>query len=223
MLSELRRTIDWIDDELMQLLLKRQSIVHQVGELKKAVGDAGSFIRADREAVMVRRIVETFKGTAFHPAAAAQLWRIIIGAALAHESPLALSISKGTPDALMLAREYFGNFIPVQLREKPEEIVSDCSASPHAIGVFTEKERQWWGAALTRAPQLKIFAKLPFVAIPGDPLSEAVYLVGQVAPAETGEDESIVYDGKYWTVKPGFHVAEKQCIGAYAVPMKVNR
>ena len=220
-LLELRRNIDQIDDELMRLLLKRQSFVHQVGELKKAAGDTGSFIRPDREAAMIRSMVKRFTGTEFHPAAAAQLWRIMIGAALTHESPLALSVSRHAPQTLTLAREYFGNFIPATVQEKPDAVLADCLKSPHTIGVFSEKEKDWWGNALTRNPQLKIFAKLPFVAIPHDPVSEAVYMIGQVTPADTGEDESIFFNGG-WTIKPGFHATEKQCIGAYAVPVKVT-
>lgn len=225
-LNELRASIDATDTEIAKLLLKRQEFVHQVGELKKKSGDTGSFIRPDREATMIRGIIKKFKGSEFHPAAAAQLWRIIIGAALALESPLAVSVCSRHPAALTLVREFFGNFIPATLREDEEKIITDCLASPHTIGVISphdaQAKRPWW-AILAQHPQLKVFAKLPFVVLPEDSISSDVYLIGQVTPAETSEDETLIVtpDGKL-EIKKGFHLDAEGAIGAYAVPITLG-
>lgn len=225
-LNTIRASIDAIDDEIASLLLKRQEWVHQVGELKKKSGDTGSFIRPDREATMIRNIIEKFRRSDFHPAAAAQLWRIIIGAALALESPLSTSVCSRHPAALTLVREFFGNFIPATLREDEEKIITDCLASPHTIGVISthdaHTERPWW-AILAQHTQVKVFAKLPFVVLPEDSISSDVYLIGQVTPAETSEDETLIVtpDGKL-EIKKGFHPDAEGFIGTYAVPVLIG-
>lgn len=223
-LHQLRTSIDAIDEQIAHLLLKRQGFVHQVGELKKQSGDTGSFIRPDREATMVRTVLQKFKGTDFHPAAAAQLWRIMIGAALSLESPLGVSVSSRQPAALTLVREFFGNFIPATLRDDDEKIITDCLASPHTIGVISTHgtESSWW-ASLAQHSQLRIFAKLPFVMIPDDSLSSEVYLLGQVKPAETSEDETLILapEGKL-EIKKGFHPDAEGAIGTYAVPVNLG-
>ncbi|MFO1242310.1 MAG: chorismate mutase [Rickettsiales bacterium] len=225
-LNQLRASIDAIDDEIARLLIKRQGFVHQVGEWKKTSGDTGSFIRPDREAIMIRSVIQKFTGSEFSPAAAAQLWRVIIGAALCLESPLHVSVSSRHPAALTLVREYFGNFVPAMLRDDDEKIITDCLASPHTVGVVSTKpsaqdsDKPWW-SSLTQYPQLKIFAKIPFVIFPDDAIADEAYLIGQVKPTPTGDDETVIVTD-HFNIKKGFHADEEGCIGAYAVPARVK-
>src|SRR5579872_4375536 len=91
-IPELRAAIDAIDDELVALLNKRSQFVKQVAAIKRDTQPQGmSFIRSGREADMVRRMLEAFRGGTFPAPAAAQIWRLIISASLSLESPLSVT------------------------------------------------------------------------------------------------------------------------------------
>ena len=60
-LDELRRSIDDIDDQLIQLLDQRMSYVHEIGQLKR--GSNAAIYRPDREKAIIDRMVAHSKGT----------------------------------------------------------------------------------------------------------------------------------------------------------------
>ena len=78
-IAAFRQQIDEIDDKIANLLIERTAVVSRVGEVKHKAGPGKCPIRPGREAAMVRRITAKFENTPFLPAAAAAIWRIIIG------------------------------------------------------------------------------------------------------------------------------------------------
>jgi len=86
-LSELRETIDGIDQQILQLINQRAQCAIEVARTKQAEGENGSFYRPDREAQVLRRIRELNPGplsgdTTVH------LFRELMSACLALEKPL---------------------------------------------------------------------------------------------------------------------------------------
>lgn len=194
-LKSLRQQIDALDDEIIRLLIQRIGIVQQVGDLKYSQGETRCFIRPDREAIMLRDITARFRGSGFSEAAAAAIWRIIIGASTAAESPLNLSVadSREAGNAMAQAREYFGPTLPCRRHENAEDVLADIYADPHCLGVFPIEYQTsgdipwWWQMANDTGHACRVFARLPFV-LRGHPLSPPVFVASSVEPAPSGKD-----------------------------------
>lgn len=198
-LKELRAQIDAIDDDIARLLVARMEVVKQVGVLKRARGESKSFIRPDREAIMLRDLMAYFRETDFPESAAASIWRIIIGASTAMESPLNISVAHGHErgSAVALAREYFGPTLPCRLHVEPEDVLNDMRTDPHCIGVLPASYPAgangpwWWQMARDTGHECQVFAKLPFVLFQRKADAEPVLLAGNVEPAPSGKDLSL--------------------------------
>lgn len=61
-IGELRVMIDAVDDELLQLLNRRAALTMEVGEVKRVSGAATEFYRPEREARILRRLLESNPG-----------------------------------------------------------------------------------------------------------------------------------------------------------------
>lgn len=199
-LKEFRQQIDAIDDEIARLLVARMDVVRQVGALKRAQGENKSFIRPDREAIMLRDLAAHFRATHFPPSAATALWRIIIGTSTAAESPLNISVAHGQErgSAVALAREYFGPTLPCRLHTDAESVLADMTADPHCVGVLSADypagpQGYWWWRLATepRFAGNHVFARIPFVRFRREADLEPVFLAGSVEPAPSGQDVSL--------------------------------
>ena len=195
-LSELRASIDALDNQMIDLLRQRCEHVKRVGMTKKARQQSGrSFIRSGREAAMVRRMFNEFNngGHSFPPQAAAHLWRIIIAASLSLESSLNVSayFADTRQDVYWLAREYFGNFIPISKQTSTRRVVADVMDNKAEVGALPvpgqSPDDSWW---LKLPDDVKVFACVPFI-INGDAVPP-VLLIARLDPEPTGDDVTLV-------------------------------
>jgi len=87
-LDELRQSIDAVDLEIQRLIEKRAALAQAVGAVKKneVAGAPVVFYRPDREALVLRRVMERAEGD-LDPARIAQIFREIMSACLALEEP----------------------------------------------------------------------------------------------------------------------------------------
>ena len=86
-LQQIRQQIDDIDLQLQELLNKRTAMAQEVASIKIANGEKADFYRPDREAMVLRTVMERNQG----PLSAqemARLFREIMSACLAAEKPL---------------------------------------------------------------------------------------------------------------------------------------
>jgi chorismate mutase/prephenate dehydratase len=86
-LSELREKIDALDNQILKLINQRAECALEVARTKLAAGETGSFYRPDREALVLRRIMELNPGPLADDTAA-HLFREMMSACLALEKPL---------------------------------------------------------------------------------------------------------------------------------------
>jgi len=86
-LSELREKIDALDNQILKLINQRAECALEVARTKLAAGETGSFYRPDREALILRRIMELNPGPLADDTAA-HLFREMMSACLALEKPL---------------------------------------------------------------------------------------------------------------------------------------
>jgi chorismate mutase/prephenate dehydratase len=89
-LEDLRAQIDRLDEEIQAAMNRRAGLAQRVAEAKRARGDDADFYRPDREAEILRRVIERNQG----PLAGeemARLFREIMSACLALQKPLQIA------------------------------------------------------------------------------------------------------------------------------------
>lgn len=89
-LTELRKQIDAIDDQILSLLNQRAACAQQVAETKLAQGEIGTFYRPEREAQVLRRIAAQNTGPLSNDTVV-RFFREIMSACLALEKPLTVA------------------------------------------------------------------------------------------------------------------------------------
>lgn len=193
-IPKFRAAIDAIDDQLMTLLNERSQLVRKVGAIKKQTQAADvCYIRAGREADMVRRIVDHSRRNGFPAAAAAHMWRIIISASLTLESSLSTTVfaTDANSELYWLAREYFGNFIPVMREPTARRVIGDVMDGKAQVGILPipddSGEGKWW----QKLPEgINIFACVPFI-LTGN-ASVKAFAIARLEPEPTSEDATFV-------------------------------
>lgn len=199
-LAAFRRVIDDIDNKIIQLLIDRTQVVSKVGELKRRTAPGQCPIRPAREATMVRDIIARFKDSMFMPAAAAAIWRIIIGTSTSVEALIHLSVY--TPDRendlYWLAREYFGPGSPVIRQPHVKRVIGDVMEGKAFVGVVpmlrSADTTYWWTNLMEQGPNTpKIFARIPFVNT-DTPSKDAPsgLALARIAPEASGDDVSLL-------------------------------
>lgn len=206
-LQAFRSQIDKIDGEIISLLSRRMEIISQVGEFKKN-NQEKFFIKANREADMIKALVKNSDGT-FPKAAIISIWRKIITAANMKEQPLQIAVHnpKNISDYGYLVREYYNNDVPISMFDSATNIVAAMEKGEAQIAVFAlpreldenRKEdfhENWWISLANNRAGLKVFAKIPFVEFSAKEKDyDAIHLVAVAnKPAEkSSSDNSLLY------------------------------
>lgn len=198
-LTALRTHIDAIDEQICKLLQDRIQIVHQVGELKRRSAPGTCPIRPAREAEMVRRITSYFQGKLFPAAAAAAMWRTLIGACISVEAPFIVSVfaPDREDDMVWLAREYYGPFVTLIRQPHIKRVIGDVMDGKAAVGVVpmlhSDDTTYWWTNLLQGGDLPKVFAHIPFtMSTPPGRLTPTALAIGRVVPENSGDDHSLL-------------------------------
>ena len=108
-LADLRVQIDALDAELLALLNKRAQVAEKVGEVKKLEGTP--FLRPDRVAKVIAQIQQANQGP-LHNEHIAAIWREIMSACLALESPVRVAyLGPAGTFSEQAALQFFGSSI----------------------------------------------------------------------------------------------------------------
>jgi chorismate mutase/prephenate dehydratase len=112
-LAELRNAIDAVDDELLALLNRRAGLTIEVGEVKRAVGEAVEFYRPEREAQILRRLLAANPGP-LPDSDLARLVREVISTCLSLEHALEVAYlgPEGTYTHAALLKHFGGAVTP---------------------------------------------------------------------------------------------------------------
>lgn len=176
-LQVVRNRIDAIDAEMHRLLIERSGVIAELIRIK-GTSKPGAAFRPDREADMMRRIVERHEG-GLPLATVEHIWREIITTFTAMQAPFGV-VAGPAADALAMrdaVRFYFGFSVPVEIAATSKAAVERVAASQQDLAVIAAdaKERWWGGLAGADAP--KVFAKLPFIDIPDRPAALPAYVL----------------------------------------------
>ncbi len=225
-LAGYRQQIDAIDSRIVELLHQRTEIVGQVGQLKRQAG-LKSYIRSGREAAMVRQMYQQFLGSAFHPHAAAMLWRHIIAASIHHEAPqtLAIPANPRTSPLPWAAADYFGHFVPQIQTQTTYQALTLAMRDTATIAILPAENISQWAAELasTAFAELKIFVQFPFIPTAFE-AGVIAYGAAQIIPETTGEDISLFWEAGQWQEVEGYHTnlpeqPTSRWLGSYAKPI----
>ena len=89
-LKDLRKRIDEIDEQLQLLISERGAIALEVAKTKKDSGEDNGFYRPEREAQVLRRVIERNQGP-LTDEAMARLFREVMSTCLALEQPMTIA------------------------------------------------------------------------------------------------------------------------------------
>jgi len=195
-ITDLREKIDAIDDSIIELLGKRLEIVKEVGKRKAGASTNNlSFIRAGREANMLRELTKKAQGK-FPPAAVATIWRMIISTSLSFEQKMNISayIKDGDKTCYWRAREYYGTFLPITCDNSSDKIIQSVASGEVAVGVLPlmdDSDNPWWIRPHEEENDIYIFARIPFISHK-ESIAKPVLCIANVIPEKTEDDISII-------------------------------
>lgn len=134
-LAEIRKRIDEIDKSIQELVSERAACAAQVAEVKQQQGETGHFYRPEREAQVLRAVMERNTGPLTDESIAG-IFREIMAACLAHEKPLKVAFlgPEGTYTHCA-AVKHFGSLIETQPVESIEEVFRIVEADGANFGV----------------------------------------------------------------------------------------
>jgi len=134
-LQALREQIDSLDRHIQTLIAERARCAQQVGAIKQASGATGNFYRPEREAQVLRRVIEANRGPLSNEAMA-RLFREIMSACLALEEPLRIAFlgPEGT-FTQAAALKHFGKSIHSIPLRAIDEVFREVEASSADYGV----------------------------------------------------------------------------------------
>jgi chorismate mutase len=188
-LADIRREIDRIDDDILQLIAARLDIVDRDRAHKlKTAGAAASPIRPGREALILRRLI----GRDQVPADLCfRIWRALISAATLKQAPIRIHGSAAffaSGSAQTLLREYFG---ASAFADHPGEAVAFEALAQNpgdlaAVAIDGPWARAWLEG---HAGSAQVIGVLPFLATSAIP---RLLIFGHAEPEPTGADETLV-------------------------------
>ena len=134
-LAEIRQRIDEIDRSIQELVSERARCAAKVAEVKQEQGETGHFYRPEREAQVLRAVMERNEGP-LSDESMAGVFRQIMAACLALEKPLSVAFlgPEGTYTHAA-ACKHFGNLIESHSVSSIEEVFRLVEAGGANFGV----------------------------------------------------------------------------------------
>jgi chorismate mutase/prephenate dehydratase len=134
-LLALRGRIDALDRQIQALIADRARCAQEIGILKQAAGASGNLYRPEREAQVLRRVIETNRGPLSNEEMA-RLFREIMSACLALEEPLRIAFlgPEGT-FTQAAALKHFGKSIHSIPLRAIDEVFREVEAGSADYGV----------------------------------------------------------------------------------------
>jgi len=193
-LSDLRREIDAIDDQLHDLLRKRTQIVEEVSAYKQ---DERVKIRPAREAEIIYRLFGQHEGP-FPKRELFRIWRELINATLRLEGPFSVGVFMDEDGCGFwdLARDQYGSFTPMTPFPSTRRIIEAVQKQEVTVGILPlparKENKPWWRRLVFEgADTPRVIARLPFVPGGNARATEREALViCPVAQEPTGRDRT---------------------------------
>jgi chorismate mutase len=190
-LNAIRREIDSIDDQILDLLARRFAATGRVKASKASDGSiAASPFRPAREAAMLRRLVARGGGS-LPTETLVRLWRVILSASTQLQAPVAVHIGRELGQdlamRLLIAQHFCG--MPIECHAQPADAL-EALRTRHGDLALVATASDWaagFSPAASGAP--RVIGSLPVIS----PTSKPQLLVfGHAPQQESGDDETLI-------------------------------
>lgn len=143
-LDVLRRDIDWIDDQILDLLEQRYAVVKRVAWAKNRDAEQALAIRPEREAAILERL----SARAIHVPAedVGQIWRSILSLSARHQRAYRIAVCGPTSARAALlaaAAARYGQVVPVEWTEDRDAAIAAAQRGEVILMIPAE---EWAGA-----------------------------------------------------------------------------
>ncbi|MCB9988935.1 MAG: chorismate mutase [Rhodospirillales bacterium] len=166
--AALRQQIDVLDNQMLDLLMQRADLVLKIGEEKRKNGI--QVVQPDREAVMVRRLLDRHRGP-LPREAVVRIWRELVGAVSLLQTGLKVivTVPEG-PSGIThwdMAKDYFSSVLPMARASNALAAVAAVREKEATFAVLPWPEdgdtNPWWRFLIEEDPQdgMRIAARLP--------------------------------------------------------------
>jgi len=196
-IDKLRRSIDVIDDEMHDLLMRRVKIVEKIGALKDSAPGA-LFIRPEREAKILRRLVSRHKGS-FPAAVVARIWRELLASTTRLQGPFSVAVN--APEKSVgywdMARDHYGSATRMSLHRLANPVLNAVLNGSVTVGVLPmpaeDDADPWWPKLIGAGENLpRVIARVPFIENGNGRFEDLSALaIARTQPGETGDDVTL--------------------------------
>ncbi len=192
-LHRLREGIDAVDDGILDLILRRASMVRDVAEAKAEAGTLDRFLRPDREARILRRLAARNAGV-FPPAALVRIWREMLCALFPLQGSLSVAIGGNGTDLWDTARDFYGSSSVMIRTTDGAAAARRVEEGTDQLAVVRADDHDLVGTLTDGGPEVPyIVSRLPFVApaAGSGPRCDAFVLSGE-PPQASGDDITVL-------------------------------
>jgi len=203
-LDDLRAQVDEIDARIHAALMERARIEAGISAARKAAGEAVSLHQPERDADMMRQMVERHGGT-LPLATVEHQWRNLICACSGLDEGTAVHLDGSAEliEMLDLARFYFGFSVELVPAADAADVVGAVAAGGGDLGLMALTDRAdlpWWRGLSDAGAQVR--ARLPFVVLDERP-ADLPALVLARADSMIDNADIAVYDARWSDILPG--------------------
>lgn len=190
-LDTIRREIDSIDDQLVQLLKQRFAATERVKASKAHDGSiAASPFRPVREAEVMRRLIDE-AGPTLGAELMVRLWRVILSASIQSQAPVTLHmdmvLGHDLATRLLVAQHFCG--MKVELHAGPSQALAAIGKARGDLALIAPSSNWAKGLAAGEAGGAQVIVTLPVLAAGSQP---RLLVFGHAAPQPSGDDETLV-------------------------------
>lgn len=191
MLDAIRREIDLIDDQILDLLIRRFAATGRVKATKANDGSiASSPFRPAREAAMLRRLIGR-NAAAVSPELLVRLWRVILSASTQSQAPITLHLDGALghdPESRLLIGQHFCD-MRVQLHDNPRLALETLHQSRGDLAVVATCSDWAEGFGGAGPHGATVIGTLPVLGGGGRP---QLLIFGHAEPQPSGDDETLI-------------------------------
>jgi chorismate mutase len=190
-LDAIRREIDVIDDQVLDLLERRFAATRRVKATKASDGSiASSPFRPAREAAMLRRLIAR-GGAAVSPDIVVRLWRVILSASTQLQAHVTLHLDEALGHDLgtrLLIGEHFCA-MQVHLHGSPSQALEALRTSRGDLAIVGTNSDWAQHFSPESKGSARVIGTLPAISGGSQP---TLLVFGHAEPQETGDDETLV-------------------------------
>jgi chorismate mutase len=190
-LDSIRREIDSIDDQLVQLLKQRFAATQKVKASKAHDGSiASSPFRPVREAEVMNRLVAE-SGPSLSPELLVRLWRVILSASIQSQAPVTLhmesTLGHDLATRLLVSQHFCG--MTVALHASPSLALGAVAKVRGDLALIAPNSDWAQGLATGETGGAQVIVTLPVLAFASQP---QLLVFGHATPQPSGDDETLV-------------------------------